>query len=100
MASLLVGFSCSLSFPVMAVGEGLPSTGASAVSPSSLGPSGAQPWIQQQQQGDCTLSLGLSPLGFPKRWKGGMTTETFRGKRSLVSFLLRLWESGHLAEEG
>lgn len=43
MASLLVGFSCSLSFPVMAVGEGLPSTGASASFPlppgDLLGPS-------------------------------------------------------------
>lgn len=36
-ASLLVGFSCSLSFPVMAVGEGLPSSGAPASFPLPLG---------------------------------------------------------------
>lgn len=42
--SLLVGFSCSLSFPVMAVGEGFPSTGASASASTSFPfPSGDLP---------------------------------------------------------
>ena len=44
IASLLVGFSCSLSFPVLRWGRGSQHWGlCAAVSPSSWWPPGAQP---------------------------------------------------------
>lgn len=110
IASLLVGFSCSLSFPVMAVGEGPPSRGASASFPFPSGDLlGAQAQARVppdvQRQGSCDQPLGLSPLGIPKEWKGLLLALAFRGGNPKSPPLHLdgaswLWESGCIPTEG